>query len=41
MPEDFIRCMIRAAIELFPIDKEKKEDVLQSIVTQKKTEEEQ
>lgn len=39
MPDDFIRRMLQAVIESFPIDEEKKEDILQSIVGQKKTEE--
>ena len=41
MPDDFIRRMIRAIIESFPIDEAKKADILRSIVRQKKTEEEQ
>ena len=41
MPDDFIRRMIRAVIESFPIDETKKEDMLRSIVGQEKTEEEQ
>ena len=35
MPDDFIRRMIRAVIESFPIDEAKKTDMLQSIVCQK------
>ena len=41
MLEDFIRGIIRAVIESFPINEAKKEDMLQSIVDQKKKEEEQ
>ena len=32
MPDDFIRRMIQAGIESFPIDEAKKEDMLWSIV---------
>lgn len=41
MPDDFIRRMLQAVIESFPIDEEKKKDILQSIVGQEKTEEDQ
>lgn len=41
MLDDFIRRMIQAAIELFPIDGAKKEDMLRSILGQKKIEEDQ
>ena len=41
MPDDFIRRMIRAVIESFPIDEAKKADMLQRIVGQKKKEEDQ
>ncbi len=41
MPDDLIRRMLRAAIESFPIDEEKKTDMLQSIAGQEKTEEDQ
>ena len=41
MPDDFIRRMIRAVIESFPIDEAKKSDMLQRIVGQKKKEEDQ
>ena len=41
MPDDFIRRMIQAAIESFPIDEAKKADMLRSIVGQKNIEEEQ
>lgn len=39
MPDDFIRRMLQAVIESFPINEKKKEDILQSIVGQEKTEE--
>ena len=39
MPDDFIRRMIRAVIESFPIDEAKKAVMLQSIVGQKEKEE--
>lgn len=39
MPYDFIRRIIQAAIELFPIDEAKKADMLRSIVEQKTKEE--
>lgn len=39
MPDDFIRRMLQAVIESFPIDEGKKEDILHSIVGQEKTEE--
>lgn len=39
MPDDFIRRMIQAAIELFPIDEAKKEGMLRRIVGQEKIEE--
>ena len=41
MPDDFMRRMIRAVIESFPIDEAKKADMLQRIVGQKKKEEDQ
>lgn len=41
MPDDFIRRMLQAVIESFPIDGAKKADMLQSIVGQEKTEEDQ
>lgn len=41
MPYDFIRRIIQAAIELFPIDEAKKADMLRSIVKQKTKEEDQ
>ena len=41
MLEDFIRRVIRAVIESFPIDGKKKEDMLQRIAAPKKTEEDQ
>ena len=41
MPDDFIRRMIRAVIESFPIDEAKKADMLRSIVGQKEKEEDQ
>ena len=41
MLDEFIRRMIQAAVELFPIDGEKKADMLQKIVGQKKKEEDQ
>lgn len=34
MPYDVIRRMLRAAIESFPIDEEKKEELLQKIMGQ-------
>ena len=40
MRDDFIRRMIRAVIESFPIDEAKKTDVLRRIVDQKEKEEE-
>lgn len=39
MPDDFIRRIIWAVIESFPIDEVKKADMLQSIEDQKKKEE--
>lgn len=39
MLEDFIKRMIQAAVELFPIDKEKKADMLLKILGQKTKEE--
>ena len=39
MLEDFIRRMIRAAIESFPIDEAKKADMLRRIVNPKEKEE--
>lgn len=39
MLEDFIRRMIQAAVELFPIDGEKKADILLKIVGKKTKEE--
>ncbi len=41
MPDDFIRRMIRAVIQSFPIDDEKKTDMLRSIMGKKKKEEDQ
>lgn len=41
MLDDFIRRVIQAAIESLPIDEEKKADLLQSIVDQDETEEDQ
>ena len=41
MPDDFIRRMIRAVIESFPIDEAKKADMLRSIVDPEKIEEDQ
>lgn len=42
MPDDLIRRVIRAVIESFPIDGEKKADMLRSIMNKKsKTEEDQ
>lgn len=41
MLDDFIRRVIQAAIESLPIDEEKKEDLLQSIVDQDETEDDQ
>ncbi len=41
MPDDLIRRMLRAAIESFPIDEEKKADMLRSIVDREKTKEDQ
>ena len=38
MLDDFIRRMIQAVIESFPIDRAKKEEMLRSIMDQKKTE---
>ena len=40
MVEDFIRRMIRAVIESFPIDEAKKADMLRNIVGQKEKEKE-
>ena len=36
MPDAFIRHLLKAAIESFPINKAKKEVLLQSIISQKK-----
>lgn len=41
MLDDFIRRMIQAVIESFPIDKAKKADILRSIVGREKIEEDQ
>lgn len=41
MPDDFIRRMIQAVIESFPIDETKKADMMQSIMGQEKIEEDQ
>lgn len=41
MLDDFIRRVIQAVIETFPIDGVKKADMLKSIMGPKKTEEEQ
>ncbi len=41
MPDDFIRRILQAVIESFPIDEEKKADLLRSIVEQEKKEEDQ
>lgn len=41
MLDDFIRRILQAVIESFPIDGEKKADMLRSIMSQKKTREEQ
>ena len=41
MLDDIIRCMIRAAIESFPIDEAKKADMLRSIVGPKEKEEDE
>ena len=41
MPDDLIRRMLRAAIESFPIDEEKKADMLRIIVDREKTKEDQ
>ena len=40
MPDDFIRRMLQAVIESFPIDETKKADLLQSIMGQEAKEEE-
>ena len=40
MPDDFIRRMLQAVIESFPIDESKKTDLLQSIMGQEAKEEE-
>lgn len=40
MTEDLFKRLIRAVIELFPIDAAKKTDILQNIVKQKHEEEE-
>ncbi len=40
MPDDFIRRMLQAVIESFPIDEMKKADLLQSIMGQEAKEEE-
>ena len=39
MPDDFIRGLIRAVIESFPIDEAKKTEMLRSIVGSKEKEE--
>lgn len=41
MPDDFIRRTVRAVIESFPINREKKTDLLQNIMSQKKIGEDQ
>lgn len=41
MPDNFIRRMLQAVIESFPIDETKKADILRSIVGQEKTKEDQ
>ena len=41
MLDDFIRRMIQAVIESFPIDEAKKADILRSIVGREKIEEDQ
>lgn len=41
MPDDFIRLIVRAVIESFPIDGEKKTDLLQNIMSHKRIEEDQ
>ena len=41
MSDDFIRRLVRAVIESFPIDEAKKADILWSIVGQKEIEEDQ
>lgn len=40
MPDDFIKRMLQAVIESFPIDESKKTDLLQSIMGQEAKEEE-